>query len=114
MGVESASYTLKPMLSPSDLEDFDLDYFIYSLRKQVPDAKHFIDEDGKPISAGSEWEFTEDMKAFSLKHPKVLIVIEAAVEYDMTYESRHYIKNGKAAVIEPVLTWPRFYEAMLA
>ncbi|USN14019.1 hypothetical protein KABACHOK_01830 [Brevundimonas phage vB_BpoS-Kabachok] len=114
MGVESASYTLKPMVSPSDLEGFDLDYFIYSLRKQVPDAKHFIDEDGKPIGAGSEWEFDEDMKVFSLKHPKVLIVIEATVEYDMTYESRHYFKNGKAAVIEPVLTWPAFDESLLS
>ena len=113
MSIESASYTLKPMLTPDDIGSFDLDYFIYSLRKQVPDAKHFIDEDGKPVSAGSEWEFEEDMKVFSLKHPKVLIMIEAVVEYDMTYESRHYIKNGKSAVIEPIMIWPVFDESLL-
>lgn len=114
MGVESASYTVKPMLSPSDLEDFDHDYFIYRLRKSVPDAKDFLDEDGQPIEAGAEWEFEEDMKAFSRQYPEVLILIEAAVEYDMTYESRHYFKNGKATTIEPVLTWPNFDESMLA
>lgn len=114
MGVESASYTLKPMLSPSDLEGFDQDYFFYRLRKSVPDAKDFLDEDGQPIEAGYEWEFEADMRDFSRLFPKVLIMIEATVEYDMTYESRHYFQNGKSKTIEPILTWPAFEVGMLA
>lgn len=111
---EDATYTLTPMLAPDDIAAFDQDYFFYQLRREVSEAEHFLDEEGESTGAGGEWDgIVEDLKPFSLKHPKVLILVEEKVTYERTHEVRYYIQNGKSAEIEPVISWPEFSPDML-
>lgn len=115
MSVERASYSLTTMLAPEDIEGFDKDYFIFRLRKEVAEARHHLDEDGNSTGADVEWrDIVEDLKPFSLKHPKVLMKIVASVTDGDTYQFHTYVRDGKSATIEPVLTWPEFTTKMLA
>lgn len=109
MGVESSSYELTVKVPPENVADFDMDYFMFRLLKQVPNAKNYLTDEGKATGNGGQWDtIVEDFSAFSKTHPDVLLVIEEGIEYGEHYESRFYIQNGKSKTIEPVKTWPEF------
>lgn len=109
MGVESSNYDLTVKMPPDDVADFDMEYFMFQLLKQVPNAKFYLNEEGKATGGAGQWDsIPEDFKEFSQKNPKVLFMIEEEYQYDGTYESRHYVQNGKHVEIEPIQTWPDF------
>lgn len=114
MGVESSSYKLTIMVSPDKAETIDREYLIFRLRKDVPHAKDYINEEGKPTNNGGYWEkLDEDFKPFSKLHPDILFRIDERYDYDGTAETRYFIQDGKSVNIEPVMTWPEFSPEML-
>lgn len=114
MGVESSSYALTLAAAPEVAVALDMEYLIFRLRKEVPNAKHYLNENGKPSGKAGQWDtLGEDMKPFSLKHPEILFRIDESYVYENTVETRWFIENGKAVNIEPVLTWPEFTPDML-
>ena len=114
MGVESSSYRLTIMAPPETAVELDTEYLLFQLRKQVPNAKSYLNEDGKPSGQAGYWDtLAEDLKPFSLKHPEILFRIDERYQYETTVETRHFVQNGKAVNIEQVLTWPEFSPEML-
>lgn len=114
MGV-NATYKVSVKLAPDDIADFDKDYFFYRLRKQVPNARNFLQEDGRPTGNDGCWDtIAEDLKAFSIHYRQVLIEVEVEEDYDGIVESRLYVQNGKSVEIEPIITWPAFSPEMLS
>lgn len=109
MGVESSSYELTVKMPPDNVADFDMEYFMFQLLKQVPNAKIYLTDEGKATGNGGDWDtILEDFSAFSKKHPDVLFVIEEEIEYGEHYENHYYVQNGKSKTITPVKTWPEF------
>ena len=93
----------------------DAEFLMFKLRKAVPDAKHFIDEEGESTGNGNSWrELEEDgegtMRAFSRQYPEVLFIFREDGVYEDSYEMRHYIRKGKYYLMSPevVTTWPEF------
>lgn len=114
MGVENSSYELTILVSPDDAIDFDTDYCIFKMRKSVPSAKIYLNEEGRSSGAAGDWcDLSSCLLDFSNTYPDVLFLIEESYIYEDQYEARHYIRNGKHCVIEPVMTWPEFEPSML-
>lgn len=114
MGIETSKYALEIRVTPAEILGFDQEYFLFRLRKLVPEAKHFINEDGGPSHNGGYWEnCADDLKPFSVLYPHVLMVVEVEYEYEGTHHERHYVQDGKSVTLEPVLQWPKFDPSML-
>ncbi len=114
MGVEKSKYTLEVRLRPDEILDFDQEHFIFRLRKLVPEAKYYINEEGNPTHNAGYWEnCVDDLKPFSLLYPRVLMVIHVEYDYDGTHHERYYIEDGKSVTHSPVLSWPEFDERQL-
>lgn len=96
---------------------FDPEFAVFKLLRDVPEAKHYFDENGKATGNGYDWRsLEEDMRRFSVTQPAILFTIVERGSYDSeSFEYRHYFKAGCYAKIEPkvVVTWPEFTEDML-
>lgn len=95
----------------------DTEFVIFKLFKNVPEAKHYVDETGKSVGEYDWRSLEDDMRAFSATMPGVLFTFVESGSYDSeSFEYRHYFKDGLYARVEPkvVVTWPTFAEAMLA
>jgi hypothetical protein len=94
------------------------EYLLYKLFRQVPGAKHYLNEYGTSTGNGYDWRtLVEDLRTFSAHHPDVLVVVAESGTYDgERFDARHYFKAGAYARIEPevVVRWPEFNEGMLA
>jgi hypothetical protein len=85
---------------------------IAQLREENEDANDAFDETGNANDEIKWYDSDEEIKAFSLKHPGVLFELDRQGE-DRDDNSVTYFKDGKMAVIVPVITWPKFDESNL-
>lgn len=99
-------------------EGFDPEFVIFKMLRDAGDAKSFIDSYGKSAGNGYDWRsLEEDMRGFSKTQPGILFeIVEKGSYGGESFEMRHYFKDGRHVVIEPIVTktWPVFDESMLA
>jgi hypothetical protein len=115
MGVDRSSYRLSVEVPLAEAKALDREYLMFRLLKAVPHASRFLEADGSPTGNEGYWDNLADaFKPFSKLHPTLLFVVEEEYLYEDTVRNRHYIRDGRSTMIEPVTTWPEFSFDMLA
>lgn len=105
-----AYHNLTIEVGTSGADNPNEELIISQLCEEYEGARDSMDEDGTAINDTS-WQFEEDMRAFSKKHPDVLFCMSTeGSEGDYT---KTYFKDGKTQECYGEIVYPDYDESKL-